>query len=233
MSVPFLSPGQTDAAVPRMKKALVPELVELGHTAIAQKIDIESTTYGPTAESGVRKFQEAKKLDVDGFVGKDTWGALGVHEPVVGGPVAHPAETVGDGKVIIAAGANKPGQAIQKMTLDFIAAMAASIGKPIIVTTGTNHNKMTANGNISDHFSGHAVDIGMHANGGTDDSPVGDRIMKAACLLAGDSEAGASAKAKSGGLFNFTHNSQRIQCIWKTKIGGNHHNHVHVGVRPA
>ena len=87
MSVPFLSPGQTDPAVSRMKKALVPELVKLGHTALAQKIDIDSTTYGPTAESGVRKFQEAKKLDIDGFVGKDTWGALGVHEPVVGGPV--------------------------------------------------------------------------------------------------------------------------------------------------
>ena len=216
-----------------MKKALVPELVKLGHTAIAQKIDIDSTTYGPTAESGVRKFQGAKKLDVDGFVGKDTWGALGVHEPVVGGPVVHAAETVGGGKVIIAPGANKPDQQIQKMTLDFIAGMAASIGKPITVTTGTNHNKMTASGNISDHFSGHAVDIGMHANGGTDDSPVGDRIMEAACLLAGDSKAGASAKAHGGGLFNFRHNNQRIQCIWKTNVGGNHHNHVHVGVRPA
>jgi hypothetical protein len=92
---------------------------------------------------------------------------------------------------------------------------------------------MTSSGNISDHFSGHAVDIGMFANGGTDDSPVGDRIMEAACLIAGDSAAGASDKAHTGGLFNFTHDNQRIQCIWKTTIGGNHHNHVHVGVRPA
>jgi hypothetical protein len=111
--------------------------------------------------------------------------------------------------------------------------MAALIGKPITVTTGTNHSKMSASGKVSDHFSGHACDIGMFANGGTDDSPVGDRIMEAACLLAGDTKDGARAKAKGGGLFTFNHGSQRIQCIWKTLEGGNHHNHVHVGVRPA
>ncbi len=233
MSVPFLSPGQTDAAVPRMKKALVPELVALGLTPIAQKIEVESTTYGPTAVHGVRMFQEAKQLQVDGRVGKDTWGALGVHEPLVGGPKVHPSEKLSGGQVIIAAGANLPGQPVQTMTLEYIARVAASIGKPITVTTGTNHSKMSASGKVSDHFSGHACDIGMFANGGTDDSPVGDRIMEAACLLAGDSKEGASAKAHGGGLFTFTHGNQRIQCIWKTNEGGNHHNHVHVGVRPA
>jgi hypothetical protein len=233
MSVAFLSPGQTDDSVPRMKTALVPELLALGLTPIAQKINVESTTYGPTAVQGVRKFQEAKKLQVDGLVGKGTWGALGVHEPVVGGPQAQAAELSFDGQVIIAPGANLPGQPIQAMTLEYIAGMAASIGKPITVTTGTNHSKMSASGKVSDHFSGHACDIGMFANGGTDDSPVGDRIMEAACLLAGDSSEGAKAKAHDGGLFTFTHDNQRIQCIWKTTEGGNHHNHVHVGVRPA
>src|SRR5580765_2933968 len=119
------------------------------------------------------------------------------------------------------------------MTLAYVAKMAEQLGKPITLTTATNHDKLTVNGNISDHFSGHAVDIGMFANGGTDDSPVGDRIMEVACLLAGDSADGASAKASGGGLFTFTHGDERIQCIWKTNEGGNHHNHVHVGVRPA
>lgn len=90
MSVPFLSPGQSHAAVPRMKKALVRELKALGQAEMAQAINVESTTYGPTAERGVRALQKAKKLDVDGFVGKDTWGALGVHEPVVGTPKKGP-----------------------------------------------------------------------------------------------------------------------------------------------
>jgi putative peptidoglycan binding protein len=233
MSVPFLSPGQTDAGVPRLKQLLVPELLKLGLTAFAQKINVESTTYGPTAVAGVREFQKAKKLEVDGCVGKNTWAALGVKEPVVGGPKAAKPEQVAGGQVIIAPGANLPGQSIEAMTLEFVAAMAASIGKPITVTTGTNHSKMSASGKVSDHFSGHACDIGMFANGGTDDSPVGDAIMQAACLLAGDTKEGASAKAKGGGLFTFNHNNQRIQCIWKTNEGGNHHNHVHVGVRPA
>ena len=234
MSVPFLSPGQTDAGVPRMKKLLVPQLLTLGLAAVAQKINVDSTTYGPTAEHGVRKFQEAKKLQVDGCVGKNTWGALGVNEPVVGGAQPNKAaEVAHDGQVIVAPGANFPGQPIQAITLEFIAQMAATIGKPITVTTGTNHKKMSASGKVSDHFTGHACDIGMFANGGTDDSPVGDRIMEAACLAAGDSKEGASAKARGGGLFNFNINNQRIQCIWKTDIGGNHHNHVHVGVRPA
>ena len=90
MSVPFLRPGQTDAAVPRMKKALVRELMALGHTAIAQEINVESTRYGPTAERGIQKLQKAKGLHVDGAVGKDTRGALGVHEPVVGIPRKDP-----------------------------------------------------------------------------------------------------------------------------------------------
>ncbi len=234
MAVPFLSPGQTNAAVPRMKKLLVHELLALGLHAIAQNIAIKTHTYGPTAVEGVRKFQHAKHLDVDGFVGKDTWGALGVHEPVTNPTaVVHPEEVLNGGQVIVLAGANKPGQPITAMTRNFVAKMAHHIGKPIKITTGTNHDKFTVDGNISDHFSGHAADLGMSANGGTNDGPVGDRIMKAACLLAGDSKQGASNKAHTGGLFNFTHGNQRIQCIWKTDQGGNHHDHVHVGVRPA
>jgi hypothetical protein len=217
-----------------MKKRLVKELLALGLDSIARQIAVTTTTYGPAAVEGVRKLQAAKHIHVDGFVGKDTWGALGVHEPVTNPtPVVHPGHSFQGGEVIVEPGANKPGHPITQMTLNYVAKMAKTIGKPIKITTGTNHSKFTVNGNVSDHFSGHAVDIGMFANGGQDDSPVGDRIMEAACLQAGDSKQGARAKAQSGGLFTFTHGSQRIQCIWKTNQGGNHHNHVHVGVRPA
>ena len=137
------------------------------------------------------------------------------------------------GKVVVAPNANLPGHPISKMTLDYVARMAAMLGKPIVITTGTNHSKFTVDGKVSDHFSGHAADIGMVANGGSDDSPVGDRIMTAALRQAGVPAAEAKAKAQAGGLFTFIHGGQRIQCIWKTDQGGNHHNHVHVGVRPA
>lgn len=234
MTVPFLSPGQTNDAVPRMKKALVHELVALGLNPVAQVINVDSKTYGPTAVNGVKKFQAAKNLEVDGFVGKDTWAALGINEPVTDpAPVVHPEEVLQGGKVIVAPGANLPGQSIEPMTLEYVARMAAFIGKPITITTGTNHSKMSASGKVSDHFSGHAADIGMFANGGADDSPVGDKIMEAALLQAGVAANVAPGQAKGGGLFTFTHGGQRIQCIWKTNEGGNHHNHVHVGVRPA
>jgi hypothetical protein len=137
------------------------------------------------------------------------------------------------GKVVVAPGANLAGRPITKMTLDYVARMAALLGKPIVITTGTNHSQFTVDGKVSDHFSGHAADIGMVANGGTDDSPVGDAIMTVALRLAGVGAADARAKAHAGGLFTFTHGALRIQCIWKANEGGNHHNHVHVGVRPA
>jgi hypothetical protein len=137
------------------------------------------------------------------------------------------------GQVVVAPNANLPGKAITPMTLGYVARMAALLGKPIVITTGTNHSQFTVDGKVSDHFSGHAADIGMVANGGTDDSPVGDAIMTCALRLAGLTEADAKAKAHAGGLFTFTRGPLRIQCIWKTNEGGNHHNHVHVGVRPA
>jgi len=64
-----------------MKRRLVRELLALGFESIAHQIAVRTTTYGPDAAEGVRKVQEAKHIHVDGFVGKDTWGALGVHEP--------------------------------------------------------------------------------------------------------------------------------------------------------
>jgi hypothetical protein len=83
MAVPLLRPGQTHAAVPRMKQALVRELLELGLRPLAALIRPDSKTYGKAGVKGVRKFQEKKGLGVDGVVGEDTWRALGINEEVV------------------------------------------------------------------------------------------------------------------------------------------------------
>jgi Putative peptidoglycan binding domain len=88
MAVPILRSGDTNEAVPRMKRALVWELVALGLRPVAEVIDLDSKTYGSTAEKGVRKFQAKKNLDVDGVVGEKTWRALGINEPVVDASVA-------------------------------------------------------------------------------------------------------------------------------------------------
>ena len=154
-----------------------------------------------------------------------------------GGGCAHAADDLGGtgvaGKVRIAPDANFPGQPVAQVTLDFLAEMAGIAGRELVVTTGTRHSKFTVDGGVSDHFDGHAADLGMVANGGTDDSPVGDRIM-AACLIAGGMpRAQAIETARRGGLFTLERRGLRIQCIWKTDAGGNHHNHVHAGARPA
>lgn len=228
MTVPILRPGQIDDAVPRLKHALVPQLVALGLQHVAQAVVPDSRTYGPASVAAVEAFQAAKPLPANGTVDKGTWHARGINELVVDvAPVAL------EGEVIIAPGANLAGKPIQELTFNYLKRMAGMLGKPITVTTGTNHDKFTVNGNVSDHFSGHAADLGMVANGGTNDGPVGDRLMNIALLVGGLSAADATAKSGSGGLFTFTHENQRIQCIWKTDEGGNHHNHVHVGVRPA
>lgn len=83
MSVPILRPGQTHAAVPRMKQALVRELLALELRPIAALIRPDSKTYGKAGENGVRKFQEKKHLEVDGVVGKATWRALGIDDEAV------------------------------------------------------------------------------------------------------------------------------------------------------
>ncbi|MGH2945813.1 MAG: lytic murein transglycosylase [Solirubrobacteraceae bacterium] len=143
------------------------------------------------------------------------------------GPIGVP------GNLHIAPGANAPGEPIAPETLAFVARVAGIYGEPLIVTTGTNHSYYTVDGSVSDHSTGHAVDIGMAANGGTDDGSVGDAIATAALIAAGDPRAQAAREAGAGGLFNREHNGLRIQVIWKTYEGGNHHNHVHIGARPA
>ena len=110
--------------------------------------------------------------------------------------------------------------------------MAALYGGAIVVSTGTNHSTHTVDGRVSDHIDGHAADLGMIANGGSDDSPVGDRLM-AACLIAGGLAPEQAADfARAGGLYTLEHDGLRVQCIWKTFKGGNHHDHVHAAARP-
>ena len=118
--------------------------------------------------------------------------------------------------MVIAPGANLPGQSIEAMTLEFVAAMAKSIGKPITVTTGTNHNKMSASGKVSDHFSGHACDIGMFANGGTDDSPVGDEDHQGSCVSRAILEVGRAPRRRAVASSPSTTTTSGSSGIWKT-----------------
>ena len=83
MSVPVLKPGDTNDAVPRMKRVLVRELLKLGLRPVAERVVVDSTTYGSAAVNAVEKFQARRHLRVDGVVGEDTWRALGIDDPVI------------------------------------------------------------------------------------------------------------------------------------------------------
>lgn len=138
------------------------------------------------------------------------------------------------GRVVVAAGANRPGAPISKLTGDYIARMAHRLATTLTITCGTDHDAPGPDDEACDHASGHAADLGMSANGGTDGGPVGDRIMIAALVEAGSSIADATSMARAGGSYTIDdHEGMHIQCIWKTDGGADHRDHVHIGVRPA
>lgn len=136
------------------------------------------------------------------------------------------------GKFTIAPDANAGGRQMKPELLQFVAEVAGIYGKqPFVLTTGTNHDYLTVNGTVSGHYNGNGADFGMILNKGTNDGPVGDRIATACLVAAGMPAAEAAQKALQGGLFDLQKNGLAIQCIWKTDEGGNHHHHVHIGVK--
>lgn len=142
----------------------------------------------------------------------------------------------GKGKVIIAKGANRAGVDLQPGILNFVNGIAASAGEPITIGTGTNHNRMTTSGNVSDHWGGYGADLEV---GG--DARQSQQVAQKGDLIAAHAIANASGMdfnkalqmARKGGLWNFDTKLGRIQIIWKTLVGGNHYNHVHTGLNPA
>ena len=149
----------------------------------------------------------------------------------------------GNGKWSIAAGANRPGSSLAAPLTSFLNEVAKYTSYEPIVTTGTNHKKFTTSGHVSDHYSGNGADFGSVINKfGTSTAqsgqvvPRGDELAAAGMIACGVDPATARANALKGGVYNLhcTVNGQnlRVQVLWKTDTGGNHHNHVHIGVKP-
>ena len=148
----------------------------------------------------------------------------------------------GSGKWKLNPGANRSGADLTPLFKKFLDKLAEHTSFEPIVTTGTNHSQYSASGNVSDHWAGNGADFGSVANNfGTntaqpgDDVPRGDEIATAALVAAGMEKGQAKSKAKQGGLINqngeLDGKSIRVQVIWKTDVGGNHHDHVHVGIK--
>lgn len=140
------------------------------------------------------------------------------------------------GSIKVAQGAERPGHYLQPVTKKFLRQVAGKIGGSIEVTTGTNHNQFVAgeNGVQSDHWTGNAGDIGLGGDARQDSAVAskGDRIAAAALETLGVPRTKALADARKGGVFTITKNNVRYQVLWKTMVGGNHYNHVHLGAKP-
>ena len=86
--------------------------------------------------------------------------------------------------------------------------------------------KNTASGGVSDHWVGSKTSYAFDLSNGS--SPTKEMDRTARQLL---SQFGAEWDGKSPIVFNTNHNGYRIQILYRTNVGGNHFNHIHVGVR--
>lgn len=117
--------------------------------------------------------------------------------------------------VVMAPGADRPGMSTKAVVKAFVGKTARIFGAPLTIGTGTNHNRLTTSGNVSDHWSGNAADIPAY----------GRRLIQigqAALIAAGYPV--WRARLCFGGLYNVGNH----QIIFNTHIGGNHTNHCHV-----
>jgi hypothetical protein len=137
--------------------------------------------------------------------------------------------------VTIMEGANTPGRDMSPTILNFLGKVANIYGKNIQVQCGTNHNQYTTSGKISDHWQGDAADIYTYTDVHGINSPTGDNIARAAFIAAGVEPTKAATMCKIGALRNFfLIKNRRIQIIWRINnidLGGDHTNHIHIGIR--
>jgi hypothetical protein len=138
------------------------------------------------------------------------------------------------GRVTVAAGANRDGVPLRDPVMFFLRRMAGATSERVHVTTGSNHNQFVKDShNQSDHWTGDAADLGLggDARSNPDVGRRGDKLCVAALRVLGHSYGEARQMAAAGGVFEGTWKGHRVQVLWRTLTGGNHFNHVHVGVR--
>jgi len=105
---------------------------------------------------------------------------------------------------------------------DVVSQIAGIYGKPVTVSSGKRSTKYTSSGNVSDHYTGNAADLAASGTALT-------RLGQSALIAAGMSP--AQAKKQTGGVFNLNKNGKRYQIIFNSNVGGNHYNHLHIGVK--
>lgn len=145
-------------------------------------------------------------------------GTTKTHVP--GTPAAREAAPAGDWSkyVRLASNADRNGVHTVAPLKQFVGELGSRLRRPLTITTGSRHNEYTVDGNVSAHWTGRAGDIAMSGKALT-------RAGQQALILAG--MPAAKARKIRGGLFNIG----GYQIIFNTNEGGNHFNHLHVGLR--
>jgi hypothetical protein len=143
-------------------------------------------------------------------------GNAGGQVPGVPGPGGLPVSGVGgrNGRVVVDPNADRAGARTRGYVVDAARRVSAIAGKPVRIGTGTNHSRLTVNGNVSDHWDGNAADIPASGRRLV-------RLGQAALIDAGMDP--KEARKQNGGLFNVN----GAQIIFATDEGGNHHDHLH------
>lgn len=144
------------------------------------------------------------------------------------------------GKVKVLPGANRPGVGLHKPLLVFLGLVAGQTREAIEIATGTNHNQFVlGTHNQSDHWTGDASDLNVGGDARRDGKAgaKGDNIATAALVVLGVPRSQARQFAINGKLdfgeaSNYTWNGCHVQVGWRTMVGGNHWDHVHIGVKP-
>lgn len=105
---------------------------------------------------------------------------------------------------------------LKRPVIRFLHELAGITGQTITGDSGASHSKFTVNGNVSQHFTGDAVDIPASGKELI-------RLGQEALIIAGMSP--KEARKQKGGLYNVNGH----QVIFNTYEGGNHTNHLHYG----
>jgi hypothetical protein len=105
-----------------------------------------------------------------------------------------------------------------------IEALAAITGLPAVSVKRETRN--TASGGVSDHWVGCAQ---CFANDLGTTPPAGDApASRMASAIAGP---GYASWGRTGGVLSVERCGIRFQLLWRTYVGGNHYDHIHIGAR--
>ncbi|WP_217922745.1 glucosaminidase domain-containing protein [Miltoncostaea oceani] len=105
-----------------------------------------------------------------------------------------------------------------------VEALARLTGLP--VTSAKRTRQMTASGGTSDHWVGCAK---CFANDLGTTPPAGDALASRIASAIGGP--GYANWGSTGGVLNVERCGIRFQLLWRTYVGGNHWNHIHIGAR--